>query len=216
VSISLGPKARSIADLVRAQITDGTLSPGSLAPSVTRLTRLTGCNRRTARRALDVLLDDGTLTPGPRPTARPRIAHEAIPDPARILSALPTADRETFRTAYEQALTQARDPARWPHLTTTLHAWNIRAARYQEAAADMRSGDWKQVAKSIKTLRDEHGWTQRELSERSGLSVATIINAEHAAGGRDRCTLEALSLALGRHADYLRDILAESGSHNEG
>lgn len=54
----------------------------------------------------------------------------------------------------------------------------------------VRSGDdgmttadnWHDVAASIKRLRNEHEWTQQELSERSGVTRATIRNAEHAKG----------------------------------
>jgi DNA-binding transcriptional MocR family regulator len=114
-------------DLVRAQISDGTLSPGSVAPSGTTLARLADCNVHTARKALHALLDDGTLTPGPRPASRPRIAYDDTLDPNRILSALPVAEQTAFRAAYEQAITEARDPARWPFLRATLQAWNSRA-----------------------------------------------------------------------------------------
>jgi DNA-binding transcriptional MocR family regulator len=127
VTASPGPKTTRVMDLVRAQICDGTLSPGSIAPSGTTLARLAGCNVHTARKALHALLDDGTLTPGPRPASRSRIAYDHIPDPNRILAALPAADQTAFRAAYQQAITQAHDPADWPFLRAALQAWNTRA-----------------------------------------------------------------------------------------
>jgi transcriptional regulator with XRE-family HTH domain len=69
------------------------------------------------------------------------------------------------------------------------------------------NGNWQEVGRSIERLRDERGWTQTELSERSGVSVATIRNTEHARGKRSRRTMEDLSRAFGRPKDHLREIL---------
>jgi hypothetical protein len=64
---------------VRAQIADGTLKPGSPAPSGSELARATGFAHPTCRKALALLIKEGTLRPGPSPNARPRVAG---PDPA--------------------------------------------------------------------------------------------------------------------------------------
>jgi transcriptional regulator with XRE-family HTH domain len=69
------------------------------------------------------------------------------------------------------------------------------------------TGDWQQVGRSVEKLRAELGWTQLELANRSGVSLATIRNTEHATGRRSRRTLEDLSAALGKPRDYLSEIL---------
>lgn len=76
------------------------------------------------------------------------------------------------------------------------------------------SGNWEEVGRSVERLRSERGWTQAELSARSGVSLATIRNTEHAIGSRSRRTLEDMSRALGRPRDYLSQILA--GPHPPG
>jgi transcriptional regulator with XRE-family HTH domain len=67
--------------------------------------------------------------------------------------------------------------------------------------------NWRAVAESIERLRKERGWTQIELGERSGVSAATIRNAEHVVGKRSRRTMEDLSRAFGLPRDYLNEIL---------
>ncbi|HEY1665467.1 MAG TPA: helix-turn-helix domain-containing protein [Trebonia sp.] len=82
-------KYAQAAAIVRAQITDGTLKPGQPAPSGAQLARLTGYSTLTCRKALRTLISDGTLTPGPSPSARPRVAVPGGPRPrdaARQLS----------------------------------------------------------------------------------------------------------------------------------
>jgi len=64
------------AALVRDLIADGTLKPGSLAPSGAELARRTGYSVLTCRRALRVLAETGELDPGLSPSSRPR-----VPDP---------------------------------------------------------------------------------------------------------------------------------------
>ena len=64
------------AALVRDLIADGTLKPGSLAPSGAELARRTGYSVLTCRRALRVLAKTGELDPGLSPSSRPR-----VPDP---------------------------------------------------------------------------------------------------------------------------------------
>jgi DNA-binding GntR family transcriptional regulator len=85
------PKHEQAASVVRDRIIAGTLRPGEPAPSGTELARITGCAPRTCRRALRALIADGTLTAGPSPNARPRVAAPGRPVPAadavRALSA---------------------------------------------------------------------------------------------------------------------------------
>jgi hypothetical protein len=68
------PKYGQAAALVRAQVTDGTLKPGQPAPSGAQLARLTGFSALTCRKALQTLIREGILMPGPTPGARPRVA----------------------------------------------------------------------------------------------------------------------------------------------
>jgi DNA-binding GntR family transcriptional regulator len=85
------------ADIVRDRITAGTLRPGEPAPSGAELARITGYAPRTCRRALRALIADRTLTAGPSPNARPRVAAPGRPaeaaDAARALSAALAARR---------------------------------------------------------------------------------------------------------------------------
>lgn len=68
------PRYAQAAEIIRAQVADGTLKPGQPAPSGAQLARLTGFSTLTCRKGLRTLLADGTLTPGPTPGARPRVA----------------------------------------------------------------------------------------------------------------------------------------------
>jgi len=67
-------KREAAAGMVRGMIADGTLVPGAPAPSGAALARKTGFGTLTCRRALEMLLADGTLTRGVSPTARLRVA----------------------------------------------------------------------------------------------------------------------------------------------
>lgn len=83
------PKYMQAAAIVRAQATDGTLRPGQAAPSWAALASLTGFCALTCRKALQVLVSEGVLVPGPTPAARLRV--KALPgaspaDAARSLS----------------------------------------------------------------------------------------------------------------------------------
>jgi Helix-turn-helix domain/Bacterial regulatory proteins, gntR family len=66
------------AETVRAQIAAGTLRPGMPAPSGAALARVTGYGVLTCRKALDLLVADGSLQAGPSPNARPRVAGSAL------------------------------------------------------------------------------------------------------------------------------------------
>ena len=85
------------AAIVRDRITAGTLRPGEPAPSGAELARITGFASPTCRRALRALIADGTLTAGPSPNARPRVAAPGRPaaaaDAASALSAALAARR---------------------------------------------------------------------------------------------------------------------------
>ena len=63
---------------------------------------------------------------------------------------------------------------------------------------------WADVAKVVNDRMEERGITQRELAERSGVSVATLRKIQ---GGREqqrtRATLANVSRALGFTDDYL-------------
>jgi hypothetical protein len=85
------PRYRQAAALVRARIAAGDLTPGGPA-------RATGFAALTCRNAINSLIKDGTLVPGPRPNARPRVAGprnggQAPADAARDLSAALVARR---------------------------------------------------------------------------------------------------------------------------
>lgn len=67
-------KQGAVIALVRDMIADGTLLPGAPVPPATELAVKAGCCARTCRAALRRLLKDGTLTQGPSPTARLRVA----------------------------------------------------------------------------------------------------------------------------------------------
>jgi Bacterial regulatory proteins, gntR family/Helix-turn-helix domain len=91
------PRYRQAAAIVRARIDAGTLRPGEPAPSGAELARITGYASPTCRRALRALIADGTLTAGPSPNARPRVAAPggtaAAADAAFALSAALAARR---------------------------------------------------------------------------------------------------------------------------
>jgi DNA-binding transcriptional regulator YhcF (GntR family) len=73
------PKYVQAANIVRAQIADGTLKAGLPAPSGTALAHITGYSVLTCRRALQTLVTAGVLTPGPSRNARLRVPPGAAP-----------------------------------------------------------------------------------------------------------------------------------------
>ena len=79
--------------------------------------------------------------------------------------------------------------------------------------------DWAAVARAISDRVRELGWRQRELAERSHVSVAVVREIQRHTVERRRSprTLEALSVALGwepGHLDrVLRDHVQQSGGH---
>jgi DNA-binding XRE family transcriptional regulator len=100
-------KYQLAAAIVRAQVAEGTLPPGALAPSGAMLARMTGYSALTCRRALRVLIADGTLAAGVSGNARPRVPAtehngQTLADAKRALS--------TALSAYRRAagLTQSQ------------------------------------------------------------------------------------------------------------
>jgi DNA-binding transcriptional regulator YhcF (GntR family) len=99
-------KYAQAAAIVRAQVTDGTLKPGQPAPSGDALARLTGFSTLTCRKALRTLIRDGILTPGPSPSARPRVAVPAAPRPADEADAARRLSRALAAARHAGGLTQ--------------------------------------------------------------------------------------------------------------
>jgi hypothetical protein len=92
------PRYQQAAAIVRARIAAGDLAPGEPAPSAAALARTTGFASLTCRKAMNTLIKDGTLVPGPSPNARPRVAGprtsgQGPADAARDLSAALAARR---------------------------------------------------------------------------------------------------------------------------
>ena len=86
----------------------------------------------------------------------------------------------------------------------------------------MSEGDpenWAAVARAISDRVRELGWRQRELAERSHVSVAVVREIQRHTVERRRSprTLEALSRALGWEPEYLHRVLKgrsrQSGGH---
>ena len=69
--------------------------------------------------------------------------------------------------------------------------------------------DWTAVAKAIAARASELDLRQKDLAERSGVSLAIIreIQQDRIQRRRNPRTLEALSLALGWHAQHLAAVL---------
>jgi transcriptional regulator with XRE-family HTH domain len=84
--------------------------------------------------------------------------------------------------------------------------WRSRAA-FEGGTRDVEAANlanWADVAKAVNKHMAERGMTQRELAERSGVSVATLRKIQ---GGteqqRTRATLANISRALSFPDDYL-------------
>ena len=76
----------------------------------------------------------------------------------------------------------------------------------------MSEGDpqnWAAVARAISDRVRELGWRQRELAERSHVSIAVVreIQRHTVERRRSRRTLEALSVALGWEPEHLDGVL---------
>ncbi|WP_394615280.1 helix-turn-helix domain-containing protein [Lentzea sp. JNUCC 0626] len=69
--------------------------------------------------------------------------------------------------------------------------------------------DWQAVADAMNTRMEQLGLSQKELSERSKVSPATLrLMQQGAAASRSATTLAAVSTALGWKADHLEDVAA--------
>jgi transcriptional regulator with XRE-family HTH domain len=77
--------------------------------------------------------------------------------------------------------------------------------------------DWAAVSQVISDRVRELGWRQRELAERSHVSVAVVREIQRHTVERRRSprTLEALSVALGWEPEYLHQVL-KGGSRQSG
>lgn len=79
--------------------------------------------------------------------------------------------------------------------------------------------DWAAVARAISDRVRELGWRQRELAERSHVSVAVVREIQRHTVERRRSprTLQALSVALGWEPEHLDRVLKgrsqQSGNH---
>lgn len=77
--------------------------------------------------------------------------------------------------------------------------------------------EWASVAKAVNDRMREGGITQRELAEKSGISVATLRKIQHAEPqARNRSTLASISRALGFGDDYLWRIAMEAPTEING
>ena len=67
---------------------------------------------------------------------------------------------------------------------------------------------WKAVADAVNVRMSELGLTQRQVSDRSGVSVATLREIQHATNRRRSVrTLAAISRALDWQEDHLTGVL---------
>ena len=80
------------------------------------------------------------------------------------------------------------------------------------------SDDWAAVAKAINERVGELGWRQRELAERSHVSLATVREIQRHTVERRRSprTLESLSVTLGWQPQHLDEVLNGVGSPRAG
>ncbi|MEV5540063.1 XRE family transcriptional regulator [Saccharopolyspora shandongensis] len=71
------------------------------------------------------------------------------------------------------------------------------------------SEDWAAVARAINERVSELGWRQKELAERSNVSLAIVREIQHHVVERRRSsrTLESLSVTLGWHPQHLISVL---------
>jgi transcriptional regulator with XRE-family HTH domain len=74
-------------------------------------------------------------------------------------------------------------------------------------------GDSAAVARVVNDRMQERGITQRELAERSGVSVATLRKIQHGVDQvRNRSTFANISRALGFREDHLWRVWAQGAS----
>jgi len=77
---------------------------------------------------------------------------------------------------------------------------------------------WAAVARAISGRVRELGWRQRELAERSHVSVAVVREIQRHTVERRRSprTLQALSVALGWEPEHLHRVLKDHPQQSEG
>ncbi len=121
------PGQRHVAELVRAQIADGTLKPGQSTPSAPALSRATGRNPATCLRALRALVEDGTLEAPHSAQGRPRVPGGATLDQQDLRPEADALSRDLGRRRRGAGMTQ-RDLARLAgvSVTTVGHAETMR------------------------------------------------------------------------------------------
>jgi len=133
------------ANAVLAQIADGTLKPGSPAPSGAALARITGFSDITCRHALHALIKNGTLVAGSSPNSRARVA-DRDQDPGQpIASATRDLSAALAARRYDAGLLQTELAAIIGYSVTTVgHAETGRTwqgSRFWERADDALSAD---------------------------------------------------------------------------
>jgi transcriptional regulator with XRE-family HTH domain len=87
-----------------------------------------------------------------------------------------------------------------------------------QAGQGKDAAGWASVAKVVNERMRERGLTQRELAERSGVSVATLRKVQHGLPqARNRSTLANISRALGFRDDHLWRVASEAAltAHEE-
>ena len=85
----------------------------------------------------------------------------------------------------------------------------LRSGVRKERVTDGDPENWAAVARAISDRIRELGWRQRELAERSHVSIAVVreIQRHTVERRRSRRTLEALSVALGWEPERLERVL---------
>jgi hypothetical protein len=101
-------------------------------------------------------------------------------------------------------------------VTGSSRSWKWSA---EERVSEGDPENWAAVARAISGRVREFGWRQRELAERSHVSVAVVREIQRHTVERRRSprTLEVLSVALGWEPEYLHRVLKghpqQSGGH---
>src|SRR5918997_356912 len=86
---ALAPIALRVADDLRIEIETGRLAPGDSLPTLHEITQWWNCSITSARSAVALLKQQGTLAPHPEKTRRGRRLAEADPNAPRDGSASP-------------------------------------------------------------------------------------------------------------------------------
>jgi DNA-binding CsgD family transcriptional regulator len=78
------PQDKLAAEVIRGQVSDGTLGPGQAVPNAAALSRATGYPKPDCARALQDLVGAGVLVGGLNPASRLRVAGSSSQDPAAL------------------------------------------------------------------------------------------------------------------------------------